>query len=79
MISLPDCADRRRRISGCLDGLGLSFDFVDAVDGRNGIPDEFESMIDREGGAAVIPFSEPPRIRPLTDSEFGCALSHILV
>ena len=69
VLSLPDCHDRRARVSAALDGLGLPFEFVDAVDGRRGLPPEYESQIDRplaqkKGGI-------------LSDAEFACALSHI--
>ncbi len=69
VISLPDCRDRRTRISAALDGLGLPFEFFDAVDGRQGFPPERESEIDRTEAWRKGNF--------LTDAEFACALSHI--
>ncbi len=74
VISLPDCHDRRARVSAALDGLGLPFAFVDAVDGRRGLPPEYESQIDRPKA------KEPGKILSdaiQTDAEFACALSHI--
>jgi len=69
VISLPDCHDRRAGISAALDGLGLPFQFADAVDGRRGLPPERESEIDRTEARRKGNF--------LTDAEFACALSHI--
>ena len=71
VISLPDCHDRRARISAALDGLGLPFGFSDAVDGREGLPPEYQSLIDRA--------ATRKKGRILTDAEFACALSHINV
>jgi len=71
VISLPDCHDRRVRVSAALDGPGLPFGFVDAVDGRQGLPPEYESQIDRAATRR--------KGRILTDAEFACALSHISV
>ena len=71
VISLKDCADRRNSISKNLDILGISFEFVDAIDGRNGLPSEYEGQIDR-GETAL-------RGRVLDDVEYACSLSHIKV
>ena len=71
VISLPDCRDRRATVSAALDGLGLPFQFADAVDGRQGLPPECESQIDRAATRR--------KGRILTDAEFACALSHISV
>ncbi len=69
VLSLPDCHDRRARVSAALDGLGLPFEFVDAVDGRRDLPPERESEIDRTEALR--------KGNILTDAEFACALSHI--
>ena len=69
VLSLPDCHDRRARVSAALDGLGLPFEFVDAVDGRRGLPPEYESQIDRPLARKLG--------RNFSDVEFACALSHI--
>ena len=71
VISLPDCHDRRATVSAALDGLGLPFQFADAVDGRQGLPPECESEIDRTEARR--------KGNILTDTEFACALSHINV
>ena len=69
VLSLPDCHDRRARVSAALDGLGLQFEFIDALDGRRGLPPEYESQIDRPLARKLG--------RHLSDAEFACALSHI--
>ena len=55
-----------------LEAMGLPFDFVDAVDGRNGLPTEFESLVDREAA------SRRRRVVQ-SEAEFACALSHALL
>ncbi len=71
VVSLPDCTDRRETISMALDNLGIEFEFVDAVDGRQGLDPKYEDQIDR--ATALL------RGRILSDAEFACALSHINV
>ncbi len=70
VISLSDCAIRRKKIAARMDDLSLPFDFLDAVDGRHGLSREHEAMIDRVGSLSILNY-------PLSDAEFGCALSHI--
>lgn len=72
VISLPDSTDRRAAISRRLVSLGVAFEFVDAVDGRDGLPSEFEPMIDRLNGLKEDGSS-------LLEVEFACSLSHIRV
>ena len=74
VISLPDCSDRRQSISQTLNKLGISFEFLDAVDGRSGLDPTYESQVDRKAaqqheknGGGGLP----------SDAEFACALSHI--
>ena len=68
VISLPDCTDRRESIAIYLRNVGIEFEFVDAVDGRNGLDNASENQIDRiaarEAGLLI------------SDVEFACALSH---
>ena len=71
VISLPDSTDRRETITTRLDALSLPFEFVDAVDGRHGLSQEHEAMIDREKGQAGR------FVGPMVDAEFACSLSHI--
>ena len=70
VISLWDCAERRKSISKKLNDLSIEFNFFDGVDGRNGLAPEFEEQIDK--GALF-------HRRHLTDTEFACALSHLNV
>ncbi len=71
VISLPDCTDRRQSISQTMDELGISFSFMDAVDGRNGLDSAYENQVDRTTADQKWGF--------LSDAEFACALSHINV
>ena len=71
VLSLPDCHERRSRISASLERLGVPFEFIDGVDGRNGLPPEYESQIDRAATRKAG--------RILSDAEFACSLSHINV
>ena len=70
VISLPDCADRRESIRSSLDDLQIPFEFMDAVDGRNGLDSSYEPDVDRGGAERELG-------RALSDAEIGCALSHI--
>ncbi len=70
VISLPGSADRRESIAARLDALSLPFEFVDAVDGRRGLPEECEPLIDRSRAVSGHSY-------PMSDAEFGCALSHM--
>ena len=69
VISLTDSDDRRETISRYLDFLKIPFEFVDAIDGRHGLPSEYEDQIDRE--AAI------KKGRIMADVEFACSLSHM--
>jgi len=69
VISLPDCTARRDAIRRRLHGLGIPFEFLDAVDGRQGLPPEYESRIRRA--------ESKRRGRLLADADSACALSHI--
>ena len=70
VISLPDCDDRRNVIADQLGRLGIAFEFVDAVDGRDGLDPVYESQIDRVG-------ARRGGLYPMSDVEFACALSHV--
>lgn len=69
VLSLPDAVERRRRIAAQFDVLGLEFSFLDAVDGRRGLPSEFECDVDRPGTLARHGYG-------MSDGEYACALSH---
>ena len=70
VISLRDSLKRRKKIENNLNELEIPFEFVEAIDGRKGLPEYWESWIDRERNQ---------RIRKLSDPTFACALSHLMV
>lgn len=72
VISLADATARRSAISSQLDALGLDYEFFDAVDGRKGLPAEYEAMVDRPGTLATLG-------RSMGEAEYACALSHLEV
>ena len=47
VISLKDSKDRRKEMESQMKSLGLAFEFFDAIDGRQGLPNKYESMVDR--------------------------------
>jgi len=59
---------RRKKISKHLQGLGINFEFFDAVDGSN-LTIDHKKLIDVE-----VTFKNMSR--ELTDGEYACALSH---
>lgn len=52
--------------------MNLSYEIIDAVDGRKGLPVQYENMVDTS--AMLRDFG-----RPMSNPEIGCALSHISV
>ena len=72
VISLKDQLERRGKITAQLKNFDLCFEFIDAIDGRFGIPTNFEYLIDR-------PNTEVFFGRSLSDAEYACALSHMSV
>lgn len=72
VISLAAAQERRRAISAQLQALGLPFILFDAIDARQGVPPEYEALIDRAGTQRNLG-------RPMSSGEYGCALSHLLV
>ncbi|MEM9477499.1 MAG: glycosyltransferase family 25 protein [Pseudomonadota bacterium] len=72
VITLDDCTDRQKTISSALANLGLSFEFVPAIDGRKGLPPEFLPQVDRVAGARKLG-------REISDAECAAALSHARV
>lgn len=69
VISLGDAEARRTPLIDALNSLNLEWELFEAVDGRKGLSAAWEGLIDREGAAKA-------KGRPLTNGEFGCALSH---
>lgn len=72
VISLQDQTRRRQQIASQLTSLGLDFTFLNAIDGRHGLPSELEGKVDRPGTLRALG-------RVMTDAEYACALSHMLV
>lgn len=72
IISLSDSQERRKALGDTLTELGLSYEFVDAIDARNGLPERFETQVDREAIRKNLG-------RDMSGPELGCALSHTLV
>ena len=71
VISLKSANDRRKAIAQQMKKLGLEFDFFDAIDGRKGLPKQYESMIDRK--------LAKQRYGRMSDGEFAVALTHSLL
>lgn len=69
VISLVDSKTRRATIAEALAGLGLEFSFIDAIDGRAGLPTSLSGTFD----AAT---SRQRMGRTLTDAEIAASLSH---
>ena len=69
VLSLPGCEPRLDPLRGSLDRLGLPHEVLFGVDARHGLPPDKEPLADR--AAALRDLG-----RPMTDTEFGCALSH---
>lgn len=69
VISLADSKTRRAAIAEALKGLGLEFTFIDAIDGRDGLPESCSGAFD----AAK---SRHRMGRTLTEAEIAASLSH---
>ena len=72
VISLKDAHERRAKIRKALDDRGLEYEIMDAVDGRGGLPEEYEGILNRAGTHAAF-------TRDMSDTEYACALSHMSV
>ena len=71
IISLADATQRRAEIGRVLGSMGLDHSFIDAIDGRCGLPEDCERMVDR-----VRTLERDGT--PMMDGEYACALSHQL-
>ena len=71
IVSLHDSVDRRNTITKYLNNLEIPFEFVDAIDARNGLPIEYENQVDRVETAR--------RGRMVSDAEFACSLTHVKI
>lgn len=68
ILSLEDAHDRRAPLIQSLQELELSYEVLYGVDGRRGLPDWAKKHVLRRRSRWGK--------RPMTDGEFGCALSH---
>ena len=69
VLTLEGAEHRRRTLMKQLDDQRLSYELFFGIDGRNGLPEEYESLIDRQSAQETLG-------RPMGDAEFACALSH---
>jgi glycosyl transferase, family 25 len=70
VVSLRWSAERRASVAACLSGLGFSFEFADAVDGRHLSPAEILASCNSSEAVRLLG-------RNLTSGEIGCSLSHL--
>lgn len=69
IINLASSKDRRARMEAQCAGFGVKPTFIDAVDGRSGLPADQEKRVDRTAIRARLG-------RDASDGECACALSH---
>lgn len=69
VISLSDAKDRQSKIEKDLSSYGLPFEFHTAVDGRKGLDETYNALVDR-------PKLYHNANRQVADGEIACALSH---
>jgi glycosyl transferase family 25 len=72
VISLRDAVERRLTLQAQCVKLGIDPVIIDAVDGRGGLPFEWEPFVNRAAVQDVIG-------RRASDGELACALSHQLI
>lgn len=72
VLTLEQDRARRQPLLDRLAELRLEHQLFFGVDGRQGLPTEYESMVDRSARTERIR-------RPMTDGEYACALSHLLL
>lgn len=69
VLTLPGDEVRRQPLLDSLTAQGVEYELFFGVDGRKGLPPQYEASIDRE---ATLSFMK----RPMSDGEYACALSH---
>lgn len=69
VLTLADDHARRAPLLQALQRQQIDFELFFGVDGRNGLPAQYEAMIDRDEAERAVR-------RRLTDAEFACSLSH---
>ena len=72
VISLKDSKDRRKEMESQMKSLGLAFEFFQLLMDDKGLPNKYESMVDRKLAKKRIGAD-------ISDSEIACALSHSLL
>ena len=68
VLNLARAADRRAHIERAADAVGITVDFIEAVDGRT-LTDAQRTLVDHRRRRRITPFL-------LSDNEIGCWLSH---
>ena len=69
VLTLAGAEDRRGPLVKQLDDQRLSYELFFGIDGRSGLPAEYENLIDRQSAQENLG-------RPMSDPEFACAPSH---
>ena len=72
VLTLETAQSRRAPLLAQLRKLGLEHELFFGVDGRTGLPSQYEPLIDRSARVNNIR-------RPMTDGEYACALSHLFI
>lgn len=72
IVSLDNATQRRNRVKEVMNDLGIEFEFFDAINGFNGLPDRLLGCPDDTHRKIF-------RSRPLTPGEKGCYASHYLL
>lgn len=72
LINLERRPERRVRMEYCFDELGIAFERVPAVDGKN----LNDSYIEEHGIRMLPEYRDPYHGRPITAGEIGCFMSH---
>lgn len=72
IISLKDAVERRAPLLRELDAHDITYELWNAVDGRSELAPEYERLIDKTETLQNLG-------RPMSNAEYGCALSHHLV
>lgn len=69
ILSLEDAVARRAPLIAEFEARGIPYEIWPAIDGRKGLPPEYETMIDRDKARQNLK-------REMGNAEFACALSH---
>lgn len=72
VISLTTATERRKRVQKVMDEMHIHFEFFDAINGFNGLPERLADLPD-DFHRNIF------RSRPLTPGEKGCYASHYLL